>query len=186
MKTLTNKDITNAAKNIGCDEAAIRAVVDVESRGNGFLSSGEPVILFEGHVFHRLTGGKYSTIENHNISHPAWLRKYYRQDQHQRLQKASALDRDAALKSASWGLFQIMGFNHKSAGFRNLQDFINAMYHSEGRQLEAFVNFIKSEGIAKHLISKNWSEFARRYNGKSYKANRYDTRLQKAYQRHSR
>lgn len=185
MKQLTDKDIRKAAESIGCDVAAIKAVVDVESRGNGFLSSGEPVILFEGHIFHRLTKGKFTVKGNEDISHRRWTRKFYRLNQHERLQKAEKLDRDAALKSASWGLFQIMGFNHKACGFRTVQQFINDMYHSEGKHLEAFVKFIKSQRIDKHLISKDWSEFARRYNGAGYKANAYDTKLEKAYLKHS-
>ncbi|AZA64465.1 DUF3380 domain-containing protein [Chryseobacterium carnipullorum] len=59
MKTLTEQDYINAAKELGCEVAAIKAVAEVESRGSGFLSSGEPKILFERHRFYKYTNGKY-------------------------------------------------------------------------------------------------------------------------------
>lgn len=108
---MKNKDYQQAADLLGVELATIKAVAEVESKGSGFLKSGEPVILFEGHIFHRLTNGKYSTPENADISYPKWTTKYYNKNQHKRLQKAVELDRNAALQSASWGKFQIMGFN---------------------------------------------------------------------------
>ena len=53
---LVEKDIARAASLIGCDMAAIRALLDVESRGAGFDRRGRPVILFEPHVFWRELG----------------------------------------------------------------------------------------------------------------------------------
>ena len=47
---LDEDDIAEAAKKLDCEVAAVRAVVDVESRG-GFLADGRPKILFERHYF---------------------------------------------------------------------------------------------------------------------------------------
>lgn len=182
---MTNKDYQQAADLLGVELATIKAVAEVESRGSGFLKSGEPVILFEGHIFHRLTQGKYSTPENANVSHRSWTRKYYSENQHKRLQKAVELNREAALQSASWGKFQIMGFNYEVCGFENIQQFINAMYKGEKEHLMAFVSFIKNNRMGKYLKEKDWAGFARRYNGAGYKANRYDTKLKAAYEKYS-
>uniref|UniRef100_UPI003EBFA0D9 N-acetylmuramidase domain-containing protein n=1 Tax=Pseudomonas aeruginosa TaxID=287 RepID=UPI003EBFA0D9 len=58
-----------------------------------------------------------------------------------------------------------------------------AQYASEGSQLNTFVRFIKTNpAIHKPLKSKDWAEFARRYNGPDYKKNNYDVKLAEAYQ----
>lgn len=186
MKTITDRDYSTAAEALGVDVATIKAVAEVESNGGGFLSNGQPKILFEGHWFHRLTDGKFTTPDNANISYPKWKTTYYNENQHARLAKAVRLDREAAMKSASWGKFQIMGFNFEKAGFENLQSFINAMYDSEGAQLLAFVNFVKNENLDGYLKKQDWAGFAKRYNGPGYAKNRYDTKLANAYKKYSR
>lgn len=182
-KKLTNNDYVEAAKIIGCEVALIKAVSFVESGGrSGFLKDEKtPKILFEGHWFHKLTKGRFTTSENANISYPRWIKKYYNQDQHKRLQKAVALDRDAALKSASWGKFQIMGYNYKLAGYETLQEFINAMYRSEKDHLIAFVNFVKHRRLDDELRNLDFEGFAYGYNGSGYALNNYDEKIEKAY-----
>lgn len=179
-KFLTNADIIKATQVLGVDEAIVRAVCEVESAGSGFLSDGQVRILYERHIFHRLTGGIYS-LKNPDISSRrtggygragAW--------QHTRLQKATRLDRIAGLQSASWGKFQLMGFNYKACGFNNAQSFINAMHLSEGAQLMATANFIKSQKLVAYMRKEDWAGFARRYNGPNYRKNNYDVKLRKA------
>ena len=58
----------SAALQLDCEVAAIKAVASVESLGSPFLSNGQPKILFEAHIFHRLTKGKYSKTHP-NIRH---------------------------------------------------------------------------------------------------------------------
>jgi hypothetical protein len=177
-------DFTRAAAALGVPVAAIQAVTEVEARSNGFGPTGEPVILFERHVFSRRTGGRFDkTHPDVSNAAPGGYGSY--SDQHRRLQRASGLDRDAALESASWGLFQIMGYNHAAAGHETLQGFINAMYDSESEQLDSFVAFIKSNPrILAALKARDWATFARLYNGPAYKKNKYDTKLAAAYARH--
>lgn len=58
---------------------------------------------------------------------------------------------------------------------------------SEREQLKAFVKFIKSDRIKKEAaIKKDWRAFAKRYNGRYYRANKYDTKLKEAYERHAK
>lgn len=184
---LSDEDFNRAAEELGVDSAKIRAVDEVESRGKGFLESGEPVILFEAHWFSRFTDGKYDG-DYPNISSPKWDRSLYKggQAEHGRLQKAADLNRSAALKSASWGRYQIMGFNWRECGYRRLQQFINAMYENEAKHLEAFIGFMKSQELAGPLQDGDWATFARRYNGPGYKKNNYHNRLQEAYNRFKR
>lgn len=201
---LTEADYAAAAADLGCEVAAIKAVDAVESRGSGFIMDpddphhGEPTILFERHIFHRLTGGRWSNYRNpadtgkvgevvypyQNISWPrpgGYGPSGGRQ--HDRLARAVALDRSAALQSASWGRYQIMGFNYELAGFDTLQAFINAMYTSEAEHLKAFVSFVKANGLDGYLRSRNWTKFAAGYNGRDHWKNNYAPKLSAAYKR---
>ncbi|MCQ9638591.1 N-acetylmuramidase family protein [Chryseobacterium sp. WG14] len=183
MKTLTEQDYIIAAHELGCEVAAIKAVAEVESLNGGFQADGKPKILFERHKFHEFTFGKYSAM-NSDISNPK--PGGYTGNEYVRLDKAAKLDRNAALKSSSWGKFQIMGFNHNLVGFPVLQDFINAMYKSEGEQLKAFVQFIKRNKLDDELRDKKWADFARVYNGRNYHINEYDKKMAAAYKKYSK
>lgn len=96
-----------------------------------------------------------------------------------------ALNEDAALRATSWGKFQILGDNYKAAGYPTVKEFVGAMKSGEGEQLRAFVNFIKSQGMVDELQRKDWASFAEKYNGPSYKSNKYDKRLEAAYKKYS-
>ncbi len=187
---LTDSDYERAAKKLGVDKNAVKTVAQVETSGDGFLSNGHPKVLFEGHYFHRLTGGQFDAT-NPTISYPHWTSKYYEGglgEVTDRLDVAEQLDHTAALESASWGKFQIMGENYKQAGFSNVDDFVSAMNDNEGKQLDAFTNYIMNDKrtfngktMAQALKDKDWKTFARLYNGKGYKKNKYDTKLKHAY-----
>lgn len=183
---LTDADFARAAVALGVDEPAIRAVTEVESLGSGFLPTGEPKILFERHLFHHYTGGRYDRAFP-DISAPTAGGYGAAERQHQRLDRAARLDRDAALKSASWGLFQVLGGNHFAAGHATLQAFVNAMYAGESQHLDAFVAFVRAHtAMHEALQGHDWAGFARRYNGPAYARNEYDTRLAAAYARHNK
>jgi hypothetical protein len=193
---LTNTDFERAAATLGVPVAAVRAVCEVEAPNGGFDSRDQPRILFEGHVFHRLTGGIYDA-KYPTISYPTWTRKFYargadaderNRGEHDRLDGAVQLRRAAALMSASWGKFQIMGENYALAGHTDLQSFINAMFKDEASQLDAFVQFVMHAGggkMWKALKARDWPEFARRYNGPAYAENQYDTKLSDAFDKYA-
>lgn len=178
---LTENDWKAAADQLGVPVAAIKAVAEVEAPGSGMLPTGEPRILFERHKFSKHTGGRYD--DSHpDISNPSWGVYGKESRQHARLEEAAKLNRDAALKSASWGRFQILGENYKQAGFADLQSFINAMYAGEAEQLLAFVAFISARlPLLNALRKRDWATFARLYNGPAYAKNRYDQKLAEAY-----
>jgi hypothetical protein len=180
---LNQTGLTQAMKLLGVKAAELWAVIDVETYGYGFISDRRPLILFERHKFHSFTGGKYD--DSHpDISHPNWG-GYGAGGAHQyeRLARAVQLDRDAALRSASWGIGQVMGFNFKVAGFTNVEKMVAAMIESESKQLGAMANFIADKKLHKALQTRNWASFALGYNGADYAKNKYDTRLAAAYER---
>lgn len=194
---LQHEDYEDAAAALGVDKATIMAVCDVETSGSGFLPSGRPKILFEGHVF-------WSELQKINLNprefvagsedilYQKWTRDHYLGGggEYTRLKRAMEIHEAAALKSASWGLFQIMGFNHAVCGFETVHAFVSAMYESERRHLLAFCGFVlltacNGKPLIQYLREKDWSGFARGYNGPGYKANQYDVKLASAYRNHS-
>ena len=188
--TIEPKAWTDLARALDIEEAALRAVAEVEASGSGFLpapNAGLPKILFEGHAFHRLTGGRFSA-SHPDISYPKWDRRKYSGSllgEWRRLEAACRLDRPAALQSASWGLFQIMGFNYPYCGYADVEAFVAAQHESAARQLEAFSRFVSRPPYLAALHTRNWAAFARAYNGPGYAQNKYDTRLAQACERWS-
>lgn len=171
------------SKSLAVEEAALRAVAEVESAGSGFLPDGLPKILFEGHAFHRLTGGRFDSEED--ISYPRWDKSKYKggRGEWTRLTKAAALDRAAALQSASWGMFQLMGFNYGLCGYHDVEAFVSDHHKSADEHLKAFARFIGRPQFLTALRKKDWATFARHYNGAGYAANAYDKKMSRAYER---
>jgi len=177
---LVPADLVLAARRLDVELAALEAVVDVESRGSGFLPDGRPVILFEGHRFwdeltKRGVDPDPIAAQGHgDVLYPSWTKQHYvgGAGEYQRLAEAEGIAltvcrgrASAALCSASWGMFQIMGFNHRACGFASVEDFVDAMKRHERDHLAAFCAFVREEGILPYLQEKDWRGFARRYNG---------------------
>lgn len=185
-KKLTEQDYLQTAERLDCEVAVIRAIDLVESSGSGFLNDGRPKILFEAHIFHRLTKGLWDA-KYPEVSNKQWDKKLYKggSKEYDRLAIALKLDRPAALMSTSWGKYQILGQNYKLCGYDNIDGFVDDMYKSEVYHLNAFVKFIKSNGkLWEALKTKNWEAFAKYYNGPSYQKNRYPERLENAYKKY--
>lgn len=188
---LTDEDFRKAAESLGVEEAALRAVVEVEcSSKGGFLADGRPRILFEGHIFwqrlQRRGIDPAALAPSHpDILYPRWTRTHYKggKGEWERFGRAAAICESAAVESASWGLFQIMGFHWKTCGCGSAEEFRRAMERSEGEQLRLAMKFLEKTGIAVYLKTKDWCTFALRYNGSGYKANRYDEKLAAAYRK---
>ena len=166
---------------LGVDEPTLKAIAEVESAGSGFLPDPDedPKVLFEGHAFHRLTKGRFSA-EFPDLSYPKWTKGHYARTlkgEWERLRRARALDRDAANQSASWGAFQIMGFNYGLCGFSSVEAFVAAQRAGADEQLDAFAQFIGRDTFLSALRRQDWAAFASRYNGPAYAKNRYDQRL---------
>lgn len=189
-KRLSQDDIAGAARALDVDAAAVRAVVEIESRGVGFLADGRPVILFERHIMHRRLAA---------IGRDAGLLARYLPDainsapggyqggasEHDRLYLARQIDPVSAVESASWGLFQIMGFHWRALGYASAFEFEARMARSEGEQLGAFVSFIRiNTALHAALKRRDWAAFAAGYNGPAYARNQYDLKLAAAYARH--
>lgn len=176
------EDYIVAARELKCEVAVVMAVAKVEAPGGGFLSSGRPKILFEGHYFHKLTGGKFSAAHP-TISYKTWTTRHYvgGEGEYVRLEEALQLDPIAALKSASWGRFQIMGANHGIVGYPGVELMVADCYMSEANHLKQFVKFCISTGLKDEMQRKDFAGFAKGYNGPSYVRNAYHIKMRGAY-----
>lgn len=177
---------TELAASLGVEAPALKAVAEVESAGSGFLpNSSRPKVLFEGHVFHRLTGGVFAS-DYPNLSYAKWDRSKYSGSlagEWERLNGASQLNRPAALQSASWGMFQIMGFNYAYCGCADVEAFVALQHAGVDQQVECFARFIARPPFLPALKKKDWEKFAAAYNGPGHAKNNYVEKLEKAYVR---
>lgn len=190
---LKEQDYVDAAAYIGIEVAALKAVTRVEAKQFGFLDNGYPVILFERHVFYKkmveLRGkaAADSASANHpDICNPVMGGYLGKEAEIKRYKEASAIDSQAANLSFSIGLFQIMTFNFKQAGFNSPEDYIAAMFESEANQLKAFCSYIKNDrdgSLLRALQNHDWTAFAKEYNGPAYNRQTpaYDVRLKSEY-----
>ncbi|SDE41551.1 N-acetylmuramidase domain-containing protein [Paraburkholderia lycopersici] len=189
---LTDAELVKSAATLGVPVPAIRAVNEVESRGQGFMTDGRPVILFERHVF-------YAGLKSRGIDADALAAKYPNivsatrggymggAAEFDRLAAAVRIHPDAARESASWGAFQIMGYHWKKLAYSSIDDYVSCMYRSEVDQLDAFVRFVAADaGLLVALKGQAWADFARRYNGPDFARNLYDAKLAQAFERYAR
>ncbi|WP_078059475.1 N-acetylmuramidase domain-containing protein [Xanthomonas massiliensis] len=222
---ISEKEWAATAARIECEPEVLRAIAKVESGGRSAFwrmnkADGAlvPAILYERHYFSRETGGKFDS------GHPdiSWSVPYRKKSligkvdakmsdgrvdaddaygdyasSYLRLVNAYRLAPDAALKSCSWGKFQIMGSNFKLCGERDIDGFIIKMCTSEAAQIGLLAEFIrrkprawknpKNKKLGKEISlheavkAKNWAAIAFNYNGPGYKAYRYDEKMREAY-----
>lgn len=189
--TLTNADFQNAASQLGNGVSVniIKAFAAVESGGrSGFGPAKMPMVAYEGHIFRKYTQQKYDKAQPF-LSYPFLVNagpqwKANNKDQAkawQTLVAAFHLDPEAALMSASYGMFQIMGFNFAACGYKNVFEFVAAMKLNAGQQLMAFIGFCrKKPALLKAMQTKDFAGMARNYNGSDY--GDYDKRIQKAFE----
>ena len=186
-------DIQAAAELLQVDAATIKAVVQVESAGSGYLKDGRVKILFERHIFYRELVKRHGKAiaerwraEAQHVCSPQPGGYKGGTGEYPRLARAMSIDAEAGMSAASWGLFQIMGFNHAAAGFADIHGFVDNMEHSEGKQLLAFAAFVRAHKTMHAALQKReWAKFAAAYNGPAYQRNNYDSKLANAYARYA-
>ncbi|MGR3821632.1 MAG: N-acetylmuramidase domain-containing protein [Salipiger marinus] len=91
--------------------------------------------------------------------------------------RMAAIDERAAIRSCSWGLPQMMGFNASLCGYDTGRAMVEDFAQDEEHQLDAMVTFIVAAGLDDELRRHDWRGFARGYNGPGYATHGYHTRL---------
>lgn len=189
-------EAAGASINVGYAEMA--AVVAVEARGTGFVG-GRLQILYEPHVAWReLTRQKSKDakalrdqLARAGLAYAKWGAHSYPETvaaRHDQLARAVKIAGTRAYRWISMGMPQIMGFNAKTAGYPDAKAMFDTFIEKgEPEQLLAMARFIgANKAMASALRNNDWAGFARRYNGKGYKKNRYHTKLATAFARAKR
>ncbi len=149
----------------------MKAIAQQESENIAFLASGNPKILYERHHFYDFYSKKYgkekadllsqtneNIIKNDNGGYGSELffqkdgrfdNEGYYNHQFERLEKAMKIDQDMAIKSTSFGLFQVLG-EYCTYSNKAPKRFLEEMSKSEKFQMQAFVNFIKGDSAKKN------------------------------------
>jgi hypothetical protein len=179
---LDDIDIPRIASEIGCGEDEVHAFMEAETRGSGFDPQRRPRILFERHKFYLYCPkGKLATAVKAGLANKSAGGYGKEAEQYSKLQRAMAIDEHSALLSCSWGLAQVMGFNHKLAGYDSVEEMIIDFMKDEETHLQAAVTFIKNSGLDDELRRHDWKGFAKGYNGSGYERNKYDAKLAAAF-----
>jgi hypothetical protein len=187
---ITPAEIAMVARELGVRAEQVRAVARVESAKGGFLDSGHPKILWERHWLFRRIGRSLSASSVAGAFLAAPQMGGYTldadrdgiNDSWEKLIEACAVDPVAAFESCSWGKFQIMGGHWKALGYPDVFTFAWSMVESELGHYRALAAFIRAKGLARAMgaISASASQnvaFAKGYNGKAFRKNRYDEKL---------
>lgn len=186
-RRLDDIDLPKLGALIGVGEDELHAFLDVETRGHGFDEIGRPLILFEPHIFYKLLSGtELNQAVREGLAYKNYGAKPYPRDSYPRLIAACKINPAAAMMATSWGLGQVLGANHKAAGWATIDEFVEAMLADEENHLRASVNFILNKGLADELRAHNWAGFAAGYNGSSYRRNRYDEKMAESFAKWSR
>lgn len=164
---LLGHEIKSIAEEFGYDSKVIRAILMVESSGRGFTDKGVIKIQFEPHHF------KDKLITN-GVGNQA--------EEWRAFDEAYKINKEAAYRATSWGLGQIMGFNHKLCGFATAEAMVKNFAESEANQLRGMLTFIsKNKQLHLAVKAKNWKVIANFYNGPAYYRLQYDIKLEEAF-----
>ena len=183
-------DVLGLAPN---DAAYFWAIAEVETadvtQGFGFRPDRRPQLLFERHKFREFTAGQFNQVAP-DVSGPAGghgtcASQYDRLDKAVELCLANGFDIELALKAASWGLGQVMGFNHQAAGFASAAAMVTSFKESENKQVMGMALFLAASRLDKCLRNRDWTAFAKGYNGRDYWKNHYDIKLAQQFERFS-
>ena len=176
----TPEELTAIAQRLGATLAQLRAVASVESSGGGFDVQGRPKILYERHLFHRLTGGKFSPCAFSQSAGGG-----YSESSWDKLTAACGKDPDAALSACSFGKFQVLGLHWSKLGYASAWELAHSMVTGEAAHYELFARYIETFGLKDALrrVSADpidCAPFASMSNGLAYRRFAYDTRIAKA------
>jgi hypothetical protein len=189
-KRITAAEVAELADEYGIELAALRAVMAVESRNSGYDSKRRPIILFEPHIyFKELSGNMRAVAVARGLAYQNWKGPGSYPSgsdaQYKRLAAAIAINKEAAYRSVSIGLGQVLGRNYRAAGCSSAVEMFEQAMESERNQLRHMLEFIKSNGIRDELQRRDWAGFALRYNGKG-QVPRYAAWLKREYDKWAR
>ena len=173
-------DATALAADAGIPVAILEALREVES-------SGEPNSLrFEPHIFIRLRPDLEKQIP-YTRGRVVWS-VVGKETDRKAFAVAFALAPAEAIRSTSWGSFQVMGSHLLSLHDGNPEDALASFaLDPEGTSAALLARWFKHNQRARRAANStppNFAALALAYNGASYAKHKYHLRLAKAWRRH--
>jgi hypothetical protein len=188
-RPITAHDVAAQATFYQLELAALRAVMAVESRNSGYDGRRRPLILFEPHVFYRnLSGAQRDLAVRVGLAYRRWGQQPYpggSDAQYKRLAEAIQINEEAAYRSVSIGMGQVLGENYKMAECRSAKEMFDQAKVSEANQLKHMIGFIVAKGLRDDLNRHDWRGFAGGYNGRG-QVEKYSKWLEREYKKWSR
>ena len=179
------QEIIDICKNQPINTADLLTFISVETGGQGFDSkTGKILIQFEPSWFRKKApyapSGLWS-VNKVDVQAKEWLA----------FNDAFSKNPDAAMKSTSIGLGQIMGLHYQRLGYKTVGDMWDDAKKGIARQVYQLVKFIETDNRLKiALMNQDWHTVATIYNGDGYKQlalkyNRvpYDEAMKSAYEK---
>lgn len=190
-QAITQEQLQSIARDLGdSNTKRIQAVAKVESgQYGGWFASGLPVILYERHLFWRLTSaanrvkswfansaaGDYTMDANSNGINDSW----------EKLSYAACKDPLAAFQAVSIGEFQVLGRWYKQCGYDHPIEMLWAARNDEYAHYKMLRDYILNVGNLKAAFLKISSnpehcrDFAKGYNGSAYAKYDYHNKIAK-------
>lgn len=188
-RPITANDVAAQAVFYKIELAALRAVMAVESRNSGYDARRRPLILFEPHVFYRnLSSWQRDQAVRQGLAYKSWGQRPYpagSDAQYARLAAAIKINEEAAYKSVSIGMGQVLGENFKAAGCDSAKEMFEQAMVSETNQLKHMIGFIVAKGLRDDLNRHDWAGFAGGYNGRG-QIPKYSKWLEREYNKWKR
>jgi len=159
-----------AAQVLGLDPRAIMALAVVETRDRPFID-GVPIVRLETHKWRQFrqatrSAKAFDQVKNFRDLTLRWSR----------FEDMQKLQSGPAIKSHSFGAFQIMGFNLRRCGFENAEAFLAAMKTVDG-QTSALIRLVQSTpALLRGLKDLDGHVVGHHYNGRNYRQNNYHTK----------
>ncbi|MEL4071731.1 N-acetylmuramidase domain-containing protein [Ochrobactrum sp. GPK 3] len=182
------KSLAAIASDENIELAALIAVVAVESAGQIFAPGTRlPVIRWEGHYFYRLLKGNPRAMAvNLKLAAPkagAIKNPKSQSARYDILHRAAEIDEVAAYSSISMGVGQVMGDHFKSLKFASPKAMFDSASTGLDGQVRLMTAFIKLNSLDDDIRRRDWSGFARGYNGPNYAKGGYHTKLAAEYKK---
>lgn len=199
---VTDKHFESLAKDIGVEAKVFKAVAIVESGGRkSFLNvdgKQKAKILYERHYMYRFlkklkTQQQLDDLKKnqpdlvHNVGTYKDKNAKYGSEEEQfgKLEKAKKIDNDSAIKSCSWGKFQVMGkyYNYLYGTPDEMEDAMNMCEVQHFAYFKVYLKDVTGAPMIKAMKDKNWNKIAELYNGPDYPINKYHTKMKSQYEK---
>jgi hypothetical protein len=188
VSTATRELITTASILWKLDPDVLLAIIEVESGGKTHVKINgrrEPVIRFDGHLFHRhLPVAEQETAIRERLASPEAGGVACPVTQVARwrmLNRAAQIHRKAAYEATFWGIGQVPGAHWSSLGFSSVDALVKEARSGADGQLSLMMSYIEKAGLLEPLRERDWAKFAQGYRSQSEATKTYRQDLALAY-----